>query len=62
MSNTSENRDMIDSDWDSTSWEGCERLHLQRQRQMSLREKILALEGMAEVAERFRVNFSSKTR
>jgi hypothetical protein len=38
--------------WGSVTWEGNERLQLRRMRELSLREKILAIQGLAEVAAR----------
>jgi hypothetical protein len=40
-------------DWSLTSWEGSRRAQLRRWRALSLRQKLLALEEMTEVAEHF---------
>ncbi|MFH0908769.1 MAG: hypothetical protein V1929_08405 [bacterium] len=40
-------------DWKS-DWAGSERFHIAQFRQFSFREKIQAMEDMAEVVERFR--------
>jgi hypothetical protein len=48
----SETPDAID--WSLTSWEGSRRAQLRRWRALSLRQKLLALEDMTEVAEHFR--------
>ena len=37
-------------DWSLTTWEGSRREQLRRWRQMTLRQRLEALEGMAEVA------------
>ncbi len=42
-----------DIDWSLTSWEGNRRAQLCRWRALSLREKLLALKDMTEVAEHF---------
>ncbi|MBL6752524.1 MAG: hypothetical protein ISP90_18570 [Nevskia sp.] len=52
MSNISAKQDRPDDPWDSVTWEGCETLQLRRERGLSLREKILAMEGMAETMRR----------
>ncbi len=38
--------------WAGVTWEGNELLQLRRDKAMSLREKIAAIEGMQEVAQR----------
>jgi len=38
-------------DWSLTSWEGSRRAQLRRWRTLSLRQKLLALEEMTEIAE-----------
>ena len=40
-------------DWSLTSWEGSRRAQLRRWRTLSLRQKLLALEQMTEIAEHF---------
>jgi hypothetical protein len=40
-------------DWSLTSWDGSRRAQLRRWRALSLRQKLLALEDMAEIAEHF---------
>jgi CRISPR-associated protein Csx17 len=40
-------------DWSLTSWEGSRRAQLRRWRAPSLRQKLLALEEMTEIAEHF---------
>ncbi len=40
-------------DWSLTSWEGSRRAQLRRWRALTLREKLLALEEMTEIAEHF---------
>jgi len=40
-------------DWSLTSWEGSRRAQLRRWRGLSLRQKLLALEEMTEIAEHF---------
>lgn len=47
----SERDDRID--WEKTTWEGSRREQLRRWRKLTLRERIEALGGMAEVAEAF---------
>jgi hypothetical protein len=42
-----------DIDWSLTSWEGSRRAQLRRWRTLSLRQKLLALEEMTEIAEHF---------
>jgi hypothetical protein len=42
-----------DIDWSLTSWEGSRRAQLCRWRALSLRQKLLALEEMTEIAEHF---------
>ena len=37
-------------DWSLTTWEGSRREQLRRWRQMTLRQRLEALEGMAEVS------------
>ena len=52
MSNSSANHNPPEDPWESVTWEGNERQQLRRERAMSLREKISAMEGMAELARR----------
>ena len=40
-------------DWSLTSWEGSRRAQLRRWCVLSLRQKLLALEEMTEIAEHF---------
>jgi hypothetical protein len=40
-------------DWSLTSWEGSRRAQLRRWRALSLRQKLLVLEEMTEIAEHF---------
>jgi hypothetical protein len=40
-------------DWSLTSWEGSRRAQLRRWCALSLRQKLLALEEMTEIAEHF---------
>ena len=40
-------------DWSLTSWEGSRRAQLRRWRALNLRQKLLALEEMTEIAEHF---------
>lgn len=47
----SKNWDHID--WSLTTWEGSRRAQLRRARTLTLRERMEAVEGMAEVARRF---------
>lgn len=47
----SENRD--DIDWSLTTWEGSRRAQLRRALALTLRERMEAVEGMADVARRF---------
>jgi len=47
----SENRD--DIDWSLTTWEGSRRAQLRHALTLTLRERMEAVEGMAEVARRF---------
>lgn len=47
----SENRD--DIDWSLTTWEGSRRAQLRRALTLTLRERMEAVEGMADVARRF---------
>jgi hypothetical protein len=42
-----------DIDWSLTSWEGSRRAQLRRWCALSLRQKLLALEQMTEIAEHF---------
>lgn len=51
MSNISTRPEMPDS-WENVTWEGNERLQLRRMRELSLREKVLAIQGLSEVAAR----------
>ena len=43
-----------DIDWSLTTWEGSRREQLRRALSLTLRERLQAVEDMAEVAERFR--------
>jgi hypothetical protein len=43
-----------DIDWSLTTWEGARREQLRRAAALTLRERMHALEDMAEVTERFR--------
>jgi len=47
----SENRD--DIDWSLTTWEGSRRAQLRRALTLTLRERMEALEGLADVVRRF---------
>ena len=47
-----ENRD--DIDWSLTTWDGARRAQLRHALTLTLRERMEALEGMADVARRFR--------
>lgn len=50
-------------DWSLTSWEGSRRAQLRRWCALSLRQKLLALEEMTEIAEHFgRVRATGKMR
>lgn len=40
-------------DWSLTSWDGSRRAQLRRWRALSLRQRLLALEEMTEIAEHF---------
>lgn len=40
-------------DWTLTTWEGSRREQLRRWRKLSLRDRLRAIEEMAEIAERF---------
>ncbi len=52
-----------DIDWSLTSWEGSRREQLRRWRLLSLRQRLLALEQMSEIAECFgRMRESRKVR
>ncbi len=42
-----------DADWQATTWEGNRREQLQRTLKFTLRERLQAVEDMAEVARRF---------
>ena len=46
-----ENRD--DIDWSLTTWDGARRAQLRHAHALSLRERMEALDGMADVALRF---------
>ncbi|MFH0342676.1 MAG: hypothetical protein ACHBNF_11225 [Chromatiales bacterium] len=46
------NRGYDDIDWSLTSWEGSRRAQLRRWRSLTLRERLQAIEGIAEVAAR----------
>ena len=46
------NRGYDDIDWSLTSWEGSRRTQLRRWRSLTVRERLQAIEGMAEVAAR----------
>ncbi len=54
MSNISKNPETPEDPWDSVTWEGNERLQLRRMRSLSLRDKVLAIEGLDEVASLMR--------
>ena len=45
---------IADSLWEETTWEGNRRAQLRRALEMTLRERLQAVEDMADVAERFR--------
>jgi hypothetical protein len=47
----SEKRD--DIDWSATTWEGSRRAQLRHALTLTLRERLEALEGLADVARRF---------
>ena len=50
-------------DWSLTSWEGSRREQLRRWRLLSLRQRLLALEQMTDIAELFeRMRASRKVR
>jgi hypothetical protein len=49
MSNISSKPATPEDPWDAVTWEGAERAQLRRMRMLSLREKVLAIEGMNEV-------------
>jgi CRISPR-associated protein Csx17 len=40
----------VDVDWSKTTWEGSRREQLRRWRKLSLREKLLAVEEMADLS------------
>ena len=40
-------------DWTLTTWEGSRRVQLRRWRRLTLRERLQAVEDMAELARRF---------
>jgi CRISPR-associated protein Csx17 len=46
--------DLDDIDWSLTTWEGSRRDQLRRARTLTLRERLQAVEDMADLAERFR--------
>lgn len=48
MSNADE-----DIDWSKTTWEGSRREQLRRWRKLTLRERMLAVEEMADLSQRF---------
>ncbi len=48
------NRNPAEIDWSLTTWEGSRRAQLRQALRLTLRERLQAAEGMAEVAERFR--------
>ena len=52
MSTPSANPNLPEDPWTSVTWEGNEMLQLRRDKALSLREKIAAIEGMQEVAQR----------
>ena len=53
----------VEIDWSLTSWEGSRREQLRRWRLLSLRQRLLALEQMTEIAEMFeRMRESRKAR
>ena len=55
--------DPTEIDWSLTSWEGSRREQLRRWRLLSLRQRLLALEQMTEIAEMFeRMRESHKAR
>jgi hypothetical protein len=43
-----------DIDWSLTTWEGSRRAQLSRALTLTLRDRLLVLDGMAEIAERLR--------
>jgi len=46
------NREYDDIDWSLTSWEGSRRAQLRRWCSLTVRERLQAIEDLAEVAER----------
>ena len=48
------NNDDNNIDWSKTTWEGSRREQLRQARKLTLRERMLAVEEMAELSERFR--------
>lgn len=46
--------DERDIDWSLTTWEGSRRAQLRRALTLTLRERLEAMEGMADIARRFR--------
>ncbi len=48
-------RDERDIDWTLTTWEGSRREQLRRARDLTLRERLQAVEDMAELSERLRL-------
>jgi hypothetical protein len=45
--------DKEDIDWSLTTWEGSRRAQLRRALTLTLRERLEAMEGLAEIARRF---------
>ncbi|MDA3934765.1 MAG: hypothetical protein PF630_10645 [Gammaproteobacteria bacterium] len=48
------NRDNDPIDWSKTTWEGSRREQLRQWRKLTLRERLLAVEEMADISRRFR--------
>lgn len=46
--------DRPDIDWNATTWDGSRRAQLRRALELTIRERLEAMEGLAEVARRFR--------
>lgn len=46
--------DKLDIDWSLTTWEGSRRAQLRHALTLTIRERLEALEGLADVARRFR--------
>lgn len=55
MSNISRKPETPEDPWKAVTWEGNERLQLRRMRELSLREKMLAIESLGEVTELMRL-------